>query len=99
MPRPTTAQVGYGSLAVVLSTFAMLLLSGARSGAGVVAIAAAGLAMGLAAAFAAAPRGARRPSAAASPALTSAPATTVNLPLTRVPGASETRVGEHSLRR
>ncbi|MBD0736781.1 hypothetical protein [Streptomyces sp. CBMA29] len=47
MPRPTTAQLAYGSLTVVLSTFAMLLLSDARSGVGVAVICAAGLILGL----------------------------------------------------
>lgn len=97
MPRPTPAQVGYGSLAVVVSTFAMLLLSGARGGAGVVAIAAAGLVLGLLVAFAVTARGGRR--TAAAPAVTTAPPATVDLPRARVPGASGTRVGEHSLRR
>ncbi|MEU6852017.1 MMPL family transporter [Actinacidiphila alni] len=47
MPRPTTAQLAYGSLTVVLSTFAMLLLSDARSGTGVAVCCAAGLVLGL----------------------------------------------------
>ncbi|NUS17141.1 MAG: hypothetical protein HOY69_38070, partial [Streptomyces sp.] len=47
MPRPTTAQLAYGSLTVVLSTLATLLLSDVRSGAAVVAVAAAGLLLGL----------------------------------------------------
>lgn len=47
MPRPTPAQFVHGSVTVVLSTLAMLLLSGARSGPGVVVIAVAGLALGV----------------------------------------------------
>jgi len=35
MPRPTSAQLAYGSATVVLSTLAMLLLSETRSGLGV----------------------------------------------------------------
>jgi hypothetical protein len=94
MPRPTTAQVAYGSLTVVLSTFALLLLSGARSGAGVVVVAAAGLILGLLVAFALVLQNGRRPASAAS----AAPA--VRVPRPRVTaGASENRVGEHSLRR
>jgi hypothetical protein len=47
MPRPTAAQLAYGSATVVFSTVAMLLLSQAHSGIGVVVIAFAGLALGL----------------------------------------------------
>lgn len=47
MPRPTPAQLTYGSATVVLSTLAMLLLSEVRSGMGVAVIAVAGLALGL----------------------------------------------------
>ncbi len=47
MPRPTPAQLVYGSATVVLSTLAMLLLSGVDSGVGVVVIAIAGLALGV----------------------------------------------------
>lgn len=47
MPRPTTAQIAYGSLTVVFSTLAMLLLSRTDSGAGVVVIAVAALGLGL----------------------------------------------------
>ncbi len=47
MPRPAPAQYLYGSATVVLSTLAMLLLSGASSGPGVVLVTFAGLALGL----------------------------------------------------
>ncbi|MGW7355072.1 hypothetical protein, partial [Streptomyces sp. NPDC054784] len=47
MPRPTPAQLAYGSVTVVSSTLAMLLLSGVTSGAGVMVIAVAALASGL----------------------------------------------------
>ncbi|MFD7500566.1 hypothetical protein [Streptomyces sp. NPDC059850] len=47
MPRPTSAQLAYGSATVVLSTLAMLLLSETRSGLGVGMVTVAGLALGL----------------------------------------------------
>ncbi len=47
MPRPTPAQLAYGSATVICSTLAMLLLSQASSPAGVVSIAVAGLALGV----------------------------------------------------
>jgi hypothetical protein len=95
MPRPTTAQLFYGSLTVVLSTFAALLLTDVRSGAAVAAVAAAGLLLGLLVAVAVtAPAVARRRATAALP-----PAT-VPVPRSRVAGGAEPRrIGEHSLRR
>ncbi|AZM53507.1 hypothetical protein DMA15_13725 [Streptomyces sp. WAC 01529] len=48
MPRPTTAQIAYGSVTVVFSTLAMLLLSRTGSGVvGVAVIAVAALGLGL----------------------------------------------------
>ncbi|MEU8567989.1 hypothetical protein AB0C51_06425 [Streptomyces pathocidini] len=47
MPRPTAAQLVYGSATVVFSTLAMLLLSQTDSGAAVTVIACAALALGL----------------------------------------------------
>ncbi|MEU8827302.1 hypothetical protein [Streptomyces sp. NPDC048636] len=47
MPRPTPAQLAYGSATVVVSTFALLLLSEARSALWVGVIAMAGLLLGL----------------------------------------------------
>ncbi|MGA5323621.1 hypothetical protein ACPCIU_24660 [Streptomyces seoulensis] len=47
MPRPTVAQLVYGSCTVVLSTVAMLALSQTSSGIGVAVIALAALALGL----------------------------------------------------
>ncbi|MFI7098458.1 hypothetical protein ACIBK8_03735 [Streptomyces sp. NPDC050161] len=47
MPRPTAAQLAYGSATVFLSTLAMLLLSQTRTGIGVAVIAVAGLGLGL----------------------------------------------------
>ncbi|MEU1851853.1 hypothetical protein ABZ499_21910 [Streptomyces sp. NPDC019990] len=60
MPRPTTAQLAYGSCTVILSTFAMLLLSGTSSGVGIVLIAFAALALGLLVAMAVPLPGQRR---------------------------------------
>jgi hypothetical protein len=47
MPRPTSAQIAYGSATVVFSTLAMLLLSQTRSGIGVAVIALGAMALGL----------------------------------------------------
>lgn len=100
MPRPTIAQVAYGSLTVVLSTIAMLMLSGARSGAAVLGIAAGGLILGLLVAFTVVLQGRRSsgaPAAAQAPARAPRP---VSVPRSRVAGGTaEVRVGEHSLRR
>ncbi|MEV2215352.1 hypothetical protein AB0H86_28645 [Streptomyces sp. NPDC050997] len=46
-PRPTAAQLAYGSCTVICSTFAMLLLSQTSSGVGIAIIAVAALALGL----------------------------------------------------
>ncbi|WP_240140136.1 hypothetical protein [Streptomyces sp. MUM 178J] len=48
MPRPTAAQIAYGSAAVVFSALALLLLTGAEGGIAVAAVAAVALALGLA---------------------------------------------------
>lgn len=47
MPRPTAAQLAYGSATVVFSTLALLLLSQTRTGVGIAVIAVAALALGL----------------------------------------------------
>ncbi|MFF1838886.1 hypothetical protein ACFVXE_32565 [Streptomyces sp. NPDC058231] len=47
MPRPTAAQLSYGSVTVVFSTLAMLLLSRTSSGIGIAVIGTAALALGL----------------------------------------------------
>ncbi|WP_151476559.1 hypothetical protein [Streptomyces albicerus] len=47
MPRPTAAQLVYGSCTVIFSTLAMLLLSQTSSGPGVVLIALSALVLGL----------------------------------------------------
>ncbi|WP_405798971.1 hypothetical protein [Streptomyces sp. NBC_01506] len=47
MPRPTAAQLAYGSATVVLATLAMLLLSGITSAVGIAVIALVSLCLGL----------------------------------------------------
>ncbi|MFJ5549745.1 hypothetical protein [Streptomyces sp. NPDC093225] len=47
MPRPTAAQLAYGSATVIASTLAMLLLSQTSTGLGVAIISAAALLLGL----------------------------------------------------
>ncbi|MFD5630575.1 MULTISPECIES: hypothetical protein [unclassified Streptomyces] len=47
MPRPTAAQLAYGSCTVILSTLAMLLLSQTSSGLGIVMITLSALVLGL----------------------------------------------------
>lgn len=106
MPRPTNAQVACGLSTVVLFTFVMLLLTDARSGTGVVAVAAGGLVLGLlvAAGVAAQSRKTAAQAAAAHSSATRASAASLSsmasVPRTRLRGAAgEHRVGEHSLRR
>jgi hypothetical protein len=47
MPRPTVAQLAYGSCTVILSTLAMLLLSQTSSGVGIAVVAVSALVLGL----------------------------------------------------
>ncbi len=47
MPRPNPAQLAYGSATVILSALVMLLVTQARSGAGIAVVASAALALGL----------------------------------------------------
>jgi len=47
MPRPTAAQLAYGSCTVIFSTLAMLLLSQTSSGLGIALITLSALALGL----------------------------------------------------
>lgn len=47
MPRPTAAQLAYGSCTVIFSTLAMLLLSRTSSGTGIAVIVLAALGLGL----------------------------------------------------
>jgi hypothetical protein len=97
MPRPTPAQLAYGSATVVFSTIAMLLLSRASSGAGVIVIALAGLALGVLVALTfTLPWGAHatRQSRSATP---SAPARGHRVPRARTGGAAEPVLSDHSL--
>ncbi|WP_413757441.1 hypothetical protein [Streptomyces sp. MMBL 11-3] len=67
MPRPTAAQLAYGSCTVLFSTLAMLLLSQTSSGLGVVVIALSALVLGLLVAMTVpTPKSAARPSSAAA---------------------------------
>ncbi|MGC0377003.1 hypothetical protein RKD28_004519 [Streptomyces sp. SAI-229] len=61
MPRPTVAQLVYGSCTVVLSTFVMLLLSGASSVVGVAVVAVSALVLGLLVVMTVPLPGSRRP--------------------------------------
>jgi hypothetical protein len=67
MPRPTAAQLAYGSCTVFFSTLAMLLLSQTSSGAGIAIIAVAALALGLLVAMTV-PLSRKRPAAVEQPA-------------------------------
>ncbi|MET9053904.1 hypothetical protein ABZW50_22440 [Streptomyces bacillaris] len=102
MPRPTAAQLVYGSATVVCTTLALLLISGTESGIGVAIAATTGLALGLLVAVRL-PQPAPQPRPAAyHPRTASADAArTHHLPdafgaQERVPAA---RQDEHSLRR
>ena len=66
MPRPTAAQLAYGSCTVIFSTFAMLLLYGTSSGAGIAVIAVAALVLGLLVAMTV-PASGKRPAAVHQP--------------------------------
>ncbi|TPQ20269.1 hypothetical protein [Streptomyces sporangiiformans] len=64
MPRPTAAQIAYGSCTVIFCTLAMLLLSQTNSGPGIVVIVFAALALGLLVAMTVP---AQKPASAAAP--------------------------------
>ncbi|GAA4917857.1 hypothetical protein ACFPM3_33110 [Streptomyces coeruleoprunus] len=88
MPRPTAAQLAYGSATVVCSTVALLLLFD-PAGAGVALIGVVALLLGLLVTLAAPVRRARAAAASAA----------VSGPSARVPGPrARARTGEHSLR-
>ncbi|MEV4682057.1 hypothetical protein [Streptomyces kurssanovii] len=101
MPRPTAAQLAYGSATVVLSTVALLLLTRATDGVAVAAIGIASLGLGLLVALT--PplhhRATRPPTAAAPPTATASDAPTARTSAARAHAGAETRVGQHSLRR
>jgi hypothetical protein len=92
MPRPTNAQVTYGSTTVVLFTLAVLVLADVRSAGAVIAVAALGLVLGLFVAAALSPGG-RRSATVAAPAAPAVPRARVSGPVQ----SSEARVSEHSL--
>ncbi|GAA1355491.1 hypothetical protein [Streptomyces beijiangensis] len=96
MPRPTAAQLSYGSATVIFSTVAMLLLSQTQTGVGVAVIVLAALVLGLLVALTVPmPKAAR--AALKDHAAASVPPTRVPQPRTTRAGAE--RVSEHSLRR
>ncbi|GAA2953869.1 hypothetical protein ACYCCF_10780 [Streptomyces argenteolus] len=97
MPRPTAAQFSYGSVTVIVSTLAMLLLSRTDSGVGVAVVCAAGLALGLLVALTVPlPRGGRTAERATAPAAVRTRRPVKDIELTT---AHEERVSRHSLRR
>jgi hypothetical protein len=112
MPRPTAAQLAYGSATVVFSTLALLLLTRTTNGIAVAAIGVASMALGLVVAVAL-PMGrtaqgaktahtVRTNHAAASgvsASAASADGLTTRVPASRAHAGAETRVGEPSLRR
>lgn len=113
MPRPTAAQLSYGSVTVIFSTLAMLLLSRTESGIGIAVIGTAALALGLLVAVTV-PLPARRRTAkaartgaavsahrATAPAAADTEGRTLDPVQSRIPAArpASQRVGEHSLRR
>ncbi|GAA2982357.1 hypothetical protein [Streptomyces fulvorobeus] len=104
MPRPTAAQLSYGSVTVVFSALAMLLLSGTGSLAGVAVVCTTALALGLLVAVTV-PLPTRTGGARSAGTTASAPAG-VRTPQpgggapARVPAArAAERAGQHSLRR
>ncbi|MGN9794089.1 hypothetical protein ACTMTU_23720 [Streptomyces sp. OZ13] len=101
MPRPTAAQLAYGSATVVFSTVALLLLTRATDGVAVAAIGIASLALGLLVALTPplVHRAARPRAATAPPTATASDALTARPSAARAHAGAETRVGQHSLRR
>ncbi|MFI6081537.1 hypothetical protein ACIBBB_11285 [Streptomyces sp. NPDC051217] len=95
MPRPTAAQLAYGSATVVLSTLAMLLLSGITSVVGIAVIALVALCLGVLVSVKAVPP---RASRTAQPVRTSPASHSSASAVVPSPSAAETRVPA-SLRR
>lgn len=93
MPRPTAAQLTYGSATVVFATLAMLLLSQTRTGIGVAVITVAALGLGLLVAVTV-------PMPRAASATRPQPVTTAerSVAVRQVRTGAESRVTEHSLR-
>ncbi|MEV6791772.1 hypothetical protein AB0M87_07185 [Streptomyces sp. NPDC051320] len=108
MPRPTAAQLAYGSATVVFSTLAMLLLSRTTSGVGVAVIVLAAWILGLLVAMTVPmPRAARAAEAgvrngaaqdSAGRAAVSVPASAPAAVRVTAPTGRADRVGGHSLR-
>jgi hypothetical protein len=98
MPRPTAAQLAYGSATVIFSTLAMLLLSQTRSVVGVAVVALAALGLGLLVAMTApAPRrGTGRARTVRAPESRPLDA---RIPTLRMRAEPRQPMGEHSLRR
>ncbi|UYQ62350.1 hypothetical protein [Streptomyces peucetius] len=102
MPRPTAAQLAYGSATVVFSTVALLLLTRTTNGVAVAAIGIASLALGLLVAVTLPVRRRTGPARAAAAAAVPAAAPdglTARVPAARAHTGAEARTGEHSLRR
>ncbi|MET7622124.1 hypothetical protein [Streptomyces sp. NPDC005408] len=113
MPRPTAAQLAYGSATVVFSTLALLLLTRTTAVMGVAAIGVGSMALGLlvACALPMGRTGARRVKAAhtvrtnratasgVSASAASADGLTTRVPVPRARVGAEAGAGEHSLRR
>ncbi|MFE4454576.1 hypothetical protein [Streptomyces sp. NPDC056796] len=96
MPRPTAAQISYGSATVVVCALAMLLLFRTESGIGVAAVGTAAMVLGLLVAMA-------LPARAKPVRRLTAPPTAARTHRTiediEIAAAQRARVGEHSLRR
>lgn len=103
MPRPTAAQLAFGSATVVFSTLALLLLTGTTNGVAVAAIAVSAMVLGLVVAVAL-PMGAKKRAAAAATAATGSVDSftgraSMPAPTPRATAGADSRIGEHSLRR
>ncbi|MER5881697.1 MULTISPECIES: hypothetical protein [unclassified Streptomyces] len=94
MPRPTAAQLAYGSCTVIFSTLAMLLLSQTSSSLGIVLITLSALALGLLVAMTV-PLPKQAPSAAAPVVREQVPAQRETASVSAAPGR---RVREHAER-
>ncbi|MFE5049158.1 hypothetical protein ACFRAI_22900 [Streptomyces sp. NPDC056637] len=94
MPRPTAAQLAYGSATVIFSTLAMLLLSQTSSGLGVSVIALAALGLGLLVALTV-PLPKSRP--AAAPATAAAAEERVSVQRATVPSAAAPQTAPESV--
>ncbi len=106
MPRPTAAQLAYGSATVVFSTLAILLLTRTTNGVAVAAIAVCAMALGLVVAVALPMGAAKRAATASAASAVSAVsadsfAGRASMPVSapRAATGAQSRIGEHSLRR